>query len=321
LDRGPFDLHKLLLGVTIMRALALVVTVVLFLVSSPVLACSVCGCDPTGGNLSLDRPTESELRFSVEDRYLAKESGAGDEHEGEKEDRINLRFQYSPPIPRLSFQLDVPLYAWKAHYGADTLQDDTTQGLSDISLTARYELLHLDGFRHVFALLGGIKAPTGANNHLAPVDGDTIDEHKQIGTGTWDETVGLSYTFGDFPTVAYASVAARFNGTNARQNHYGNAFFGVVGVRRTILESKRLYFAIDAQGRNAGKDTTPDLVYDENSGGFVGYGVGTVGFAFTNNLLARFVLQVPVVKQLNGVQDEHPVYFLALAYDLPMGPR
>jgi hypothetical protein len=306
-----------------MRTLALASTLALVLVSSPVLACSVCGCDPSGGNLSLDRPGESEMRFSIEDRYLAKESGGGLEHEGEKEDRINLRVQYSPPIPRLSLQLEVPLYAWKAHYGADGLKDDTTQGLSDISLSARYELLHLEGFRHVFALLGTLKAPTGANSHIAAGVDDPLvpDEHKQIGTGTWDETVGLSYIFGDFPTVAYASVSARINGTNSRGNHYGNAIFGLAGVRRTLFEGKRLFLSLDAQARNAGKDSTPDGVYDENSGGLVGYGVGTVGFALTDNLLARFVLQVPVVKALNGVQEEHPVFFLALAYDLPMGPR
>jgi hypothetical protein len=285
----------------------------------PLFACSVCGCDPSGGNLSLDRPPENELRLSIEDRYLAKESGAGDEREGEKEDRIDARFQYAPHIPRLSFQLDVPIYAWKAHYGSDGVKDDTTEGLSDISLTARYELLHLRGFRHTFSIVGGIKAPTGNNSHIAAFvdDPGTPDEHKQIGTGTWDESIGLSYIYGDFPTVAYASVNARFNGTNSRGNHFGNALFGVVGVRRTVLESKRLYFALDAQGRDAGKDTVPGSTYDENSGGFIAYAVGTVGYAFTDDLLARLVVQVPVVKELNGVQGEHPVYFLAIAYDLP----
>jgi len=301
-----------------MRTLALVSTLAFVLISSPVLACSVCGCDPSGGNLSLDRPAESEVRLSIEDRYLAKESGAGDEHEGEKEDRINLRVQYAPPIPRLSFQLDLPIYAWKAHFGADGVQDDTAQGISDIALTARYEFLHIGGWRHVFALLGTLKAPTGSNTHLAAIDGGVYDEHKQLGTGAWDQFAGLSYTFGDFPTVAYASVNARINGTNSRGNHYGNALFGLAGVRRTFLESKKLYFAIDGQARNAGKDATPDGIYDDNSGGLVGYGVGTIGFAFTDNLLARFVLQVPMVKNLNGVQDEHPVYFLALAFDKPL---
>jgi hypothetical protein len=302
-----------------MRFLALSSALVFALLSRPVLACSVCGCDPTGGNLGLDRPAESEMRLSIEDRYLAKESGEGDEHEGEKEDRLNLRVQYSPPIPRLSLQLDVPIYTWKAHYGATGVKDDTNQGLSDVSLTARYELLHFGGWTHVVSLLGTVKAPTGPNNHIAVGidEPGAPDEHKQLGTGTWDETLGVSYTYGDFPTVAYASLSGRVNGTNSRGNHFGNAIFGDVGVRRTILESKRLYFSLDAQGRNAGKDTTPDGVYDENSGGFVGYAVGTVGFAFTENLLARFVLQVPVVKELNGVQEEHPVYFLALAYDMP----
>jgi hypothetical protein len=306
-----------------MRACALLTALAVALISRPVLACSVCGCDPSGGNLGLDRPGENELRLSIEDRYLAKESGEGLEREGEKENRIDLRVQYSPPIPRLSLQLDVPVYAWKAHYGASGVQDDTNQGLSDISLTARYEVFHFGGWRHVVSVLGTVKAPTGPNDHIVfGVDAPgTPDEHKQLGTGTWDETVGLSYTYGDFPTVAYASAAARVNGTNARGNHFGNALFGVVGVRRTVMESKRLYFALDAQGRNAGKDTMPGGMYDDNSGGFIAYGVGTVGFAFTDNLLARFVLQVPVVTQLNGVQQEHPVYFLALAYDMPMGRR
>jgi hypothetical protein len=306
-----------------MRTLALLSALAFALVSRPLFACSVCGCDPSGGNLSLDRPAENELRLSMEDRYLAKESGEGDEHEGEKEDRIDMRVQYTTPLPRLSLQLDVPIYAWKAHYGSDGLKDDTTQGISDLALTARYEFLHIGGFKHVFSLLGTVKAPTGANDHIAVgIDDPNVpDEHKQIGTGTWDETVGLGYVFGDFPTVAYASVSARVNGTNSRANHFGNAVFGVAGVRRSLMENRRLYVALDVQGRNAGKDTTPDGVYDENSGGFVGYAVGTVGFAFTSNLLARFVLQAPVVKDLNGVQEEHPVYFLALAYDLPMGGR
>lgn len=286
------------------------------------LACSICGCDPSGGTLGLDRPSMRDARFSVEDRYLWKESGSvvDSTREGEKEDRINLRAQYSPPVPWFSMQLEIPLYAWKTHYGVNGLQDDTNQGLSDVSLTARWEALHFGGAvpRHVIALLGTLKAPTGSNAHLAPTDGGVIDEHKQIGTGTWDEFVGVSYIYGDFPTVAYANVTTRINGTNSRGNHYGNVIFGTLGVRRSFLESKKLYLALDAQGRNAGKDTVPGNSYDENSGGFVGYAAGSAGYAITNNLLIRGTVQVPVVTALNGVQSEHPVAFLAMAYDLTL---
>jgi hypothetical protein len=300
-----------------MRAFALFSLI--FLLSKPVFACSICGCDPSGGNLALDRPTPSEARVTVEERYLAKESGpAGtQEYEGEKEVRVDLRVQYSPPVPRLSLQLDVPLYAWKAHYTQGGVQDDTTAGLSDIFLTARYEVMRLQGYRHVVALLGTIKTPTGGNDHVTPADNGVPDEHKQLGTGSWDGMFGASYIYGDFPTVAYAQVSARVNGTNSRGNHYGNALFGLVGVRQSVLESKQLYFSFDAQARNAGKDTMPEGVYDENSGGFIGYAVGTIGYSFTPDLLARLVLQVPVVTALNGAQSEHPVAFFAVAYDFP----
>jgi hypothetical protein len=302
-----------------MRAIALVLA---SLISKPLLACSVCGCDPSGATLGLERPDSGDLRLAVEDRHLRKESGSvGDQtREGEREDRIGLRFQYSPPLPRLSIQLEVPFYAWKAHYGVNGLQDDTNQGLSDVALTARWEALHFGGAipRHVVALTGTLKAPTGNNAHLAAVDAGVPDEHKQIGTGTWDEFLGLWYSYGDFPTVAYAGASVRVNGTNGRGNHYGNAIFGTVGVRRSFLKTKRLFFAFDAQVRNAGKDTVPGNTYDPNSGGFIGYATGSAGYAITTSLLLRATLQVPVVTALNGVQSEHPVGYLALAYDFTL---
>lgn len=302
-----------------MRAIALVLA---SLISKPLLACSICGCDPSGGTLGLDRPSMNDLRLALEDRYLQKESGSVTDQtrEGEREDRIGLRFQYSPPVPRLSFQLEVPFYAWKAHYGVDGLQDDTNQGLSDLALTGRYEVLHFGGAipRHVVALTGTLKAPTGSNNHLAAVDNGQVDEHKQIGTGTWDEFLGLWYSYGDFPIVAYAGASVRINGINSRGNHYGNALFGTLGVRRSFLESRHLFLALEAQVRNAGKDTVPGNTYDPNSGGFIAYATGTAGYALTTSLLLRATLQVPVVTALNGVQSEHPVGYLALAYDFTL---
>ena len=73
-----------------------------------------------------------------------------------------------------------------------------------------------------------------------------------------------------------------------------------------------------AQGRNAGKDTTPADGYDANSGGFIAYLTGTAGYALTHQLLLRGTLQVPVAAALNGAQSEHPVAFVALAYDLTL---
>jgi hypothetical protein len=309
---------------TLMRTRALVAFVVAAHIILPrtARACSVCGCDPSSAILGLDRPAASSLRLGIEDRYLQKESGAlhDGSREGEREDRISLRLQYSPPVPRLSLQLEMPIYAWKTHLNVNSIVDDTNRGLGDLALTARYELLRLGGLvpRHTLAVTATVKAPTGNNTHLAPTDGDTFDEHKQIGTGTWDETVGVYYTYGDLPTVLYGGLSARINGTNARGNHYGNALFATIGARRTFLESERLFFALDAQLRNAGRDTAPGSSYDPNSGGLITYATAAAGFALTSDLLVRGTVQAPLHTALYGVQSEHPVAFVAFAYDLAL---
>src|SRR5947209_8819340 len=100
-----------------MRVHALVILAFSSLISSASNACSICGCDPSGGTLGLERPSPGDLRLGVEDRLLKKESGLDQEYEGERENRLSVRVAYAPPVPRLSFQLEVPVYLFKEHYG------------------------------------------------------------------------------------------------------------------------------------------------------------------------------------------------------------
>src|SRR3954463_16476127 len=149
----------------------LVAFVTALLVSvNPALACSICGCDPAASTLGLDRPSNGSLRLAVEDRYLSKESGTGEEAEKERENRLVLRAQYAP-FHSLVLQAEVPYYTWKAHYNADGINDDTAQGFGDASLGARFELFR-SGIeaRHVLSMLGTLKAPTGANNRILADD-------------------------------------------------------------------------------------------------------------------------------------------------------
>ena len=286
----------------------------------PALACSICGCDPSGGTLGLERPSAGDLRVSLDARYLQKESGADTAAESEKEGRSLLRLQYSP-VRRLSFAFELPSYLWKNHYDNSGNMDENARGLSDIQLGARYELLQLGGLipAHTLAVSFAVKAPTGNNTFVAPVDiqpdqSVVYDEHKQLGTGTWDELVGLWYTYGDFPWVAYAGAQARINGTNSRGFHYGNALIGTVGVRRTFFLALNL--SIEAQARNAGKDSGPLIGgYDPDSGGFLAYATLGASYQLTHSLVVRGTLQIPTFKSLNGTQSEHPVGFLGLAYD------
>jgi len=172
--------------------------------------------------------------------------------------------------------------------------------------------------KHVIALLGTLKAPTGNNTHLAPIDGGAFDEHKQIGTGTWDEFVGIFVRLWRFPHSRLCQRHWALQRHQFARQPLWQRNLRHRGVRRSLLDSKRLYLAVDAQVRSAGKDTTPSNSYDENSGGFVGYAAGSAGYAITDNLLIRGTVQVPVVTALNGAQSEHPVAYFALAYDFAL---
>lgn len=285
--------------------------------ASPLFACSVCGCDPAAGTLELDRPSTSFLRLAVEDRILSKESGAGDARESERENRALLRLQYS--LARLTLQAEVPGFLWKRHLDALGVQDDVGHGLGDVAFSARYELLREGGLapRHVLAVIAGIKLPTGANDRHLP--GALPDEHLQLGTGTFDETLGLAYEYGEHPWTLYANATARLNGTNNRRFQFGNALFGTLGARRNFLESERLIVSLEAQLRAAGKDRIDGgASFDENSGGKVFYGTASAAYAIADNLLVRGTVQVPVVTDLSGVQHEHTVGTLQLAYDFAL---
>ena len=286
----------------------------LFLYSAGAFACSVCGCDPAALTLGLDRPSTRSLRVAIEDRYLTKESGGGPDAEGERENRMVVRAQ-SALARNFVAQIDVPFFIWRNHLDSAGFNDDTARGLGDVGVTARYELLRTGGFvpRHVLALVGGLKLPTGRNDRT--IAGE-LDEHIQLGTGSWDPTLGLWYTFGDHPWTWYASGSVRLNTSNSRNFRYGNVVSGLAGVRRAFFD-ERLLISLEAQARYAGYDRG-DTGYDPDSGGFLTYATAGAAVGIGSNLMARLELQVPVIKDLHGVQSEHPVAFAGLSWDFAL---
>ena len=300
------------------QALATLLACVVFLLSPPARACSVCGCDPAALTVGLDRPSSGSLRVGLEDRYLTKESGEGQGFEGERENRLALRAQFAP-ARSFAAQVELPFFLWRDHRGTGGLVDDTAHGLGDAQVAARYELLRSGGFvpRHVVALAVALKLPTGANDRLGGGD-----PHLQLGSGSWDPSIGVWYTLGDHPWTWYAGSVVRVNGEGGRGFHYGNAVFGTAGGRRAFFD-ERLILSLEAQARYAGYDTarTPASsvrAVDPDSGGFLGY--ATLGAALTlgTDLLVRLQLQVPVAARLHGVQSEHPVGFAGLSWDFAL---
>ena len=302
-------MRSLLVGLVSFLAVAL-------LAIHPALACSICGCDPAASTLGLDRPSSGSLRFALEDRVLHKESGTGVEAERERENRILLRAQYAP-IHSLVLQAEVPYFAMKRQLSALGV-DDTAQGFGDATVGARFELFR-SGIeaRHVLSLLGSLKMPTGANGRVVKGE-DAPDEHAQLGTGSWDQTVGLSYTYGPRPWTLFANVQGRLNTANSRGFHYGHALFATAGARRAFLESRRLIGSLEAQIRTAGFDRSENGSVDPDSGGTVLYSTASLAYALTPDLLMRGIVQVPTATWLHGTQSEHAVAYVALSYDFEL---
>jgi len=284
---------------------------------NPALACSLCGCDPAASTLGLDRPSNGSFRFVLEDRVLQKESGTGDGAETERENRILLRAQYAP-IHNLVVQAEVPYFTWKRHLNAEGVNDDTAQGFGDATVGARFELFR-SGIeaRHVVSLLGTLKLPTGANARAVKGE-DAPDEHIQLGTGSWDLMVGVSYTYGPRPWTLFANVQGRLNTANSRGFRYGRALFATAGARRAFLESGKLIGSLEAQLRTAAFDRFGDGSVDRDSGGSVLYSTASLAYALTPDLLMRGILQVPTATWLHGTQSEHAVAYVALSYDFAM---
>jgi hypothetical protein len=292
----------------------------LALEATPAAACSICGCDPSVGSLGVERPARSALRFSLETRYLTKESGTEGDAEGEKEARTQLRLQYAPIAP-LVLQLEVPFFLFKNHFDGAGVQDFSTSGLGDVQLAARYEFLRLGGARpaHVLALTGTLKLPTGANG--LSLGGDEPDEHLQRGSGSYDGLAGLHFTstpFDDRAFTWFASVSGRLNGSNGRGFKYGDALFGGLGARYSLLDHQTLQLSLEGQVRVAAMDKAKDGSTDPDSGGTLGYATAGIAWSFLPDFILRGTVQVPVAKSLNGTQSEHPVAYLALAYDLAL---
>ncbi len=320
--------------------------------AKPARACSVCGCDPAASTVGLDRPTSSNTRLSLEERYGGKSSGAGDDHEAEREDRVTLRAQFQ--ISRsLVLEGTLPIFLFKQHLNASEVVDDTGHGVGDVQANARWELWRDNAVapRHVLALVAGVKFATGDNDRASPADDDAapargfgqamrarlahpistqlrrddpggdfgFDEHIQLGSGSTDGLASLWYNSSlSSATTLFLGAGGRINGDNWRGFHYGHVFLAEGGVRQRFLESQRLAISLELDARNAGHDVYGDGWRDPDSGGFLLYLTAGAFYALGDDWFIRAQVQVPVVHALFGAQTEYPVGFLGVSWDVSL---
>lgn len=287
----------------VMRRLCLVLSVVTAaFVPRAAEPCSLCQCgDPAfalmGSQLFV--PRTWHLGLSA-DRY-AKDQVAEDDpgtREKEVENRVTLSASRTFG-DRLTLVGRLPF----ADRAITTASDHATlSGMSDPELVAHYRLSAPHPGTWLSASLG---VRPGWGRHDAQRDGVRAEEHLQPGTGAMGIEPGLSFSrvVGDaHPGSVFGSAMSRFNGRNDAGYHYGNAVLANLGYERRI--GPRLNAILEANFRRAAKDEPTPGESDPNTGGSMLYLSPRVVLKLDRTLFLRVGVQVPVVKDLYGDQDE-----------------
>ena len=92
-------------------------------------------------------------------------------------------------------------------------------GIGDLNLLAKYRVT--EGASPSFAIIAGIKVPTG-NTHRRSPDGERLETEHQPGTGSWDPIVGASAAATIGAVQLTGSALYQFSTTGAQQTRLGN---------------------------------------------------------------------------------------------------
>jgi len=103
----------------------------------------------------------------------------------------------------------------------------TVSGIGDLNLLAKYRLTGEEGVR--FAVIGGIKAPTGSTHKRDP-GGERLETEHQPGTGSWDPIVGASAAVKAGLVQLTASALYQFAGKGPQDTRLGDRMQGGISV-------------------------------------------------------------------------------------------
>lgn len=263
-------------------------------------ACSMCRCgDPTfsliGSQLFVPKTWHVGLDTGRYTKDQVAESDPGT-REREVENRLTLSASRTFGS-RLTVVAQMPF----AHRTITTASEEgTLSGLSDPELLAHYRM-YSTGPGSWISLSLGLRPGWGQNDRQ--LDGQRAEEHLQPGTGAAGVEPGLSFSrvVGDAGSV-FGSVGGRFNGRNDAGYHYGNAAIANMGYERKL--GQRLNGILEANFRSAARDEPLVGDKDPNTGGSVLYVSPRLLVKLDRTLFLRLGVQIPVVKNLFGDQDE-----------------
>ena len=248
-------------------------------------------------------------------------------HEFERREGLRRgRDRVSDPLER---RLDSHTLAFGAHYGlrynvqlsaivpyvhrALTLENPagpdrvSEEGLGDAALVVKWRYLRLDdvGRATNFALLAGLELPTGDDD---PPSGAPVQrEDFQIGSGSWDPSLGAAVTHEPGRWRFNAAVLYQRNGQGTRDFKVGDELFAelAAGNRFWLEPYPGPFMRFDAllRYRHAWKARQDGDAVDDSGGDVLTAGA-TLAFRPRPTLDFQIFLEVPIYQSLEGTQLE-----------------
>jgi hypothetical protein len=111
----------------------------------------------------------------------------------------------------------------------DVEQLGSIAGIGDMNILAKYRLTGEGGVR--FAIVGGLKLPTGSTQRRAP-NGERLETEHQPGTGSWDPIFGASAATKLDKFQLTASALYQRSGEGAQHTRLGDRLQGGVMLSR-----------------------------------------------------------------------------------------
>lgn len=277
-------------------------------------ACSVCIAHALGAALhGLGAQTLMKGKVVVGLSYLsfsksnASETPGVEEHERYRQTSIEGLYGLTDEV---MLELSIPMVDKRIEADGEV---EKASGLGDVMLGVTYQIKPTPKQKVLTALTFDVKLPTGSDNSRDSA-GQLKDQHAQLGTGSTDLSLGALFTMEDASKahgLYYGALQGRINGKNGRGFHYGDVLLYSLGYSLPIQKESAL--AVELNGRIAGKDTNEEGRRDDNSGGNLTY----LSLSFRQTLGNGFGLgltyQLPVLKRLNGIQNEQPLISISLS--------
>jgi len=271
--------------------------------------CATCTAgDPTINLMGMERSFAGRLRFGLDYlRRVEKIGIAGVNQTQLTEQRATFNFGYALN-QRLNLAVRLPLV--DKHLKYINLGEQDNQAVGDVEIGGKFAMFASEDHTRQWGITAGLKLPTATEQ--TDSQGKKLDIDVQAGTGAWTPNIGLWYGFYEFPYFTYASATFHHATEGFGDFQAGDVLTTTVTGQYAINKQIAIQLALDSRWSAKNKFGNQT---DENSGGFVGFISPKLVVMPIMDVVLHVGVQIPLINQLNGAQDESTTVQLGFTYD------